>query len=308
MNNPWLAAAGGLAIVVAAVALRPEAGPVAHFALPAVHATPPAEVAEFARIRAHLTAVERELLARDVSHLSREQRAARARHLAVLREYREAGVFPHNHDFPGERVPYFVDEHGTHCAMAYLIARSGGDALVARVAAERNNARVHELADEPELLAWLDAAGLSVHEAARIQPMYDYLPPVQRANEPPTGYAVATGISSGLSGAAIALNLTRLPASESPRWRGVFGVVAGMAGVGLGTARLEDGGAVAAMGAVNAGLGVTSTLLGVRTLLAAPPDRAAPPPGVDVPARQVSASIVPFADRDGAGAAVHVHF
>jgi hypothetical protein len=43
---------------------------------------------------------------------------------------------------------------------------------VRRIAGERNHARVRELADEPRLAAWLRAAGISLKEAAAIQPSY----------------------------------------------------------------------------------------------------------------------------------------
>jgi hypothetical protein len=49
---------------------------------------------------------------------------------------------------------------------------SGESELVRRIARERNHARVRELADEPRLAAWLAAVGLSLEEAAAIQPSY----------------------------------------------------------------------------------------------------------------------------------------
>jgi HEAT repeat protein len=45
----------------------------------------------------------------------------------------------------------------------------GKDDLVARVAAENNHAYVSDLAEEPELVAWLDEVGITAWEAARIQ-------------------------------------------------------------------------------------------------------------------------------------------
>jgi hypothetical protein len=86
--------------------------------------------------------------------------------------YRVRGRFPRNPDF-AEPTPYFVDASGTGCAVAHLLELGGGADLVARIARERNNAYVHELVDEPRLLAWLAAAGLTVEEAAAIQPTYD---------------------------------------------------------------------------------------------------------------------------------------
>src|SRR5215510_12906327 len=56
--------------------------------------------------------------------------------------------------------------------MAHLLELGGEGELVRRIARERNNAWVRELGDEPRLLAWLAAAGLTVEEAAAIQPAY----------------------------------------------------------------------------------------------------------------------------------------
>jgi uncharacterized protein (TIGR03382 family) len=71
-------------------------------------------------------------------------------------------------------VPYFIDADGTRCAMAHLMELGGAGALVAEVAGTNNNAYVAELAADDRFLAWLDAAGLTVEEAARIQPSYTF--------------------------------------------------------------------------------------------------------------------------------------
>jgi hypothetical protein len=56
--------------------------------------------------------------------------------------------------------------------MAYLLERSGRRDLVDRIAMTRNNAFIAELANDPALRVWLDSVGVSVTEAARIQPTY----------------------------------------------------------------------------------------------------------------------------------------
>src|SRR5262245_6487923 len=96
----------------------------------------------------HYAAVELELAARDVSSLSPEQRAERARMIRTLDEYRERGEFTRNTDFPGARVPYFVDHGGRLCAVANLLHATGEDELVARVAAANNHVWVSELAGD----------------------------------------------------------------------------------------------------------------------------------------------------------------
>ncbi|MDI1429144.1 hypothetical protein [Polyangium sorediatum] len=130
---------------------------------------------EKARLVAHFRAVLAELRARDTSHLSPDQRAARAGLIAELQRYARTGRFPRNLDFPGIRMPYFVDAFGTRCAMAHLIEATGEADLVARVARSANNAFVREIEGDAVLRAWLDRAGLTAAEAARIQPSYCFV-------------------------------------------------------------------------------------------------------------------------------------
>src|SRR5262245_26648200 len=62
--------------------------------------------------------VEAELSARDLAGLTPAQREARANLLAALDAYRTRADFGINRDFPGARVPLFVDGDGRRCAMA----------------------------------------------------------------------------------------------------------------------------------------------------------------------------------------------
>ncbi|MDI1450949.1 hypothetical protein [Polyangium sp. 6x1] len=151
---------------------------------------------EKARLVAHFRGVLAELRARDTSHLSPEQCAARAGLIAELQRYARTGRFPRNLDFPGIRMPYFVDAFGTRCAMAHLIESTGEVDLVARVARTANNAFIREIEGDITLRAWLDRAGLSVAEAARIQPEYCFITKADACFCPNSGYktvAVAEG-------------------------------------------------------------------------------------------------------------------
>jgi hypothetical protein len=279
---------------------------------PPMLAISPDATAEWIRIDQHLESVERELRARDVSHLSPAQRSARVRHLDVLREYRVAGVYPHNHDFPGERVPYFVDEHGTLCAMAYLISRSDGDELVRRVAHARNNARIHELADEPDLVAWLEAAGITLDEAAMIQPMYGCcLWGPEREPGVDAGFAVASALTSAAGGVSIGLNLASIRSAPGSRWPGVLGIAAGTAGMALGLDRLADGGAYTSLAAATASVGLISTSVGAWNLFRIPADREEPivAPHTSATAASVTASpLVDVADPGRVGLKLQVQF
>jgi hypothetical protein len=144
----------------------------------ALPASAGAAVPEVARVQRHLDGALELLAKRDLGGLSAAQRVRRAGAVAALQAYRDAGLFPQNRDFPGQRVPYFRDADGTLCAVGHLIARGGGAdelALVEAVARTRNHARIAELAASPAgpaLGRWLTDHGLTVAEAARIQPDY----------------------------------------------------------------------------------------------------------------------------------------
>jgi hypothetical protein len=129
--------------------------------------------AEVRRIRTHFDSVLTELGARDVRSLSPEQRARRAEVTKTLSAYRARGVFPHNYDFPGQAIPYFVDRKTrTLCAVAHLLESTGGRDIVDRVAKTNNNVWVAELAGDTAFGRWLDDNGLTLAEAARIQVPY----------------------------------------------------------------------------------------------------------------------------------------
>lgn len=134
-----------------------------------------AKLLEQVRLRAHFRQVLSELKGRDVAHLAAPERNMRERLVLELARYARRGVFPKNRDFAARRTPYFIDASGTRCAMAHLIESTGERDYVEHVRRTRNNAYVRELASDRALQAWLRAAGLTVAEAARIQPSYCFV-------------------------------------------------------------------------------------------------------------------------------------
>ncbi len=231
---------------------------------------------EVLRLQAHFRVVERELLARDVSDLTPEQRTARAHHIQVLHGYAEAGVFPKNTHHPGQRVPYFEDRYGTLCAVGYLIVESGRRDIVDAVAAKMNNATVLEIAADPELglmlAAWLEKSGLTVEEAQRIQPAYNGCCFIIDDDRISTGYAVASGVTDGV--AAINAVLSAV-SSSSAKWHGAVGVGSGVTGMVLGATKFDNSGDAQMLGIVNFAVGAASTLLGAFNLLSTVADATA---------------------------------
>jgi len=255
-------------------------------------------IGETARIRTHLATVEGELRAKDVSSLTVAQRAARARNLDVLHEYWVRGIFPRNTDFPGERVPYFIDRYGTRCAMAYLIEQSGHGDFVARVAATHNNARIWELQDDPALVGWLDQNGMTLAEAARVQPQYDggpcYCLPIPSQPSASTGYKTTTAFSIGLNATTLALNTASIGVSR--QLAGLLGILTGAVGIAVGAPNFDEGGQRHTFGLLNAGAGTASGLLGMYRRVKAPPS-------------QSNANGAPWVDPRGTpGLSVHFSF
>lgn len=125
------------------------------------------ETRTLARMRAHYAAAEAELRAAAVGHLDEARRAERARLIDVLSVYRERGDF--GRVSGAARVPQFVDAGERRCAVAELLFASGRDDLVELVRTLDNDAWVLDLECNDEFLAWLDASGLTLAEAARIQ-------------------------------------------------------------------------------------------------------------------------------------------
>jgi len=226
---------------------------------------PSFEAAERARLRAHFVTVEGELLARDVSLLTPAQRAARGELIGALHRYSAEGRFPKNEHFQGQRVPYFRDAHGTLCAMAFLIESTGSGDLVDNITRTRNNAYLPELTDEPGLTQWLDEHGVTVAEAARIQPTYGF---------PDTDREVSEGFAAGsvglavVNGAAIMLNLQG-GSKDALLGRGFLGVVAGGADIVLGLSQTDKSGTALALGLTDILVGGISAALGVASLVRA---------------------------------------
>ena len=219
---------------------------------------------EVDRLRAHFDSVDTELKSRDVGALSSSQRVRRAELTSWLRDYRNAGRFPVNDKF-GSPTPLFRDSKGTLCAMAYLIDRSGREDIVDKVEATRNNAYIAELADDPALIAWLDSSGLSVDEAARIQPSYNGFP-----DDPPLRDRVEGDFALaavGLAGATV--GTTAFNVVRPSYFSGVLGILAGAVSIGVGADNFDRNNGTDRVAMATVGLGALSIGAGVYGLLEA---------------------------------------
>lgn len=202
---------------------------------PRQHRHPPevplsAASAERRRVRAHLAGALRAVRAAPTAALTPDRRDRRRAALGALARYIAAGRFPRNRVAPTP-TPVFVDADGARCAMAALIESTGGAALVRRIAREHNLAYVEQLRGDPELGAWLDRHGLSLAEAARIQPAYaahteaHYRPTVSVVAGASGGASTGTGAQLALA-PAVRVGVRRLIRGSTDEGHSVYGSLA----------------------------------------------------------------------------------
>jgi hypothetical protein len=282
----------------------------------ALHRAPPANArelhlrAEATRLRAHFDSVDQELRARDVSRLNESQRAMRTRLIAWLRDYRNAGTFPENDRFADRAMPFFRDSHGTLCAMAYLVGRSGRGDIVDHIAKTRNNAFIRELTDDRALVAWLDASGLTVDEAARIQPQYGGFPifvSVPDEKRVSANYALLSMGLGGTSLGSLGFNLF-----SPSRTSGAIGLTTGVATIIAGAAHLDESGGNRKVAVTNTVLGSFTAFAALHTLIAT---RAGHPRAVSEESRRgfisgatVSPDLIVLGDEPRFGLRLHARF
>lgn len=220
---------------------------------------------EVVRLRAHFDSVNGELRQRDLSELSLRQRVARAQLVTWLRDYRNRGAFPMNDRFPGRAVPFFRDARGVLCAMAYLVRRSGRRDLVDRIARDHNNAFIKDMSSDRELGRWLDSMGLSLREAARIQPSYGFPGPGAAPGSDRSvsaSYAFASILVSG--GGLLTVSINAVAPSRRSGW---LGLLAGAGGIATGLAHIAGPSGTAQIALTDMAIGTASVIFGVHALL-----------------------------------------
>ncbi len=244
-------------VAIGAVALRPAR----------LESTSPGTTRqeEVPRIRAHFDSVLVELAARDVGALSSAQREHRAALVATLAAYRDRGAFPHNYDFPGQAVPYFVDPRtGVLCAVAHLLESTGRRDIVDRVSRGDNNVWVPQLATDTAFTAWLDTNGITLSEAARIQ--VPYIQPVSKAEEA-RNVAFLSVAPFAIGGAAVTSLMNAFGNADGHRTTvSKVGLVSGIVTTGMGIALLGKRDVAPIVGASAVAIGGTSIALSTRSI------------------------------------------
>ena len=127
--------------------------------------------AEQARLRRHFASVQQQMNSRSTDGLGPAVAQKRRAIIQKLGQYSERGVFPRNTRHPNTQTPYFIDDEGRACAVGYLMIESGYETAARAIAGSQNNAYVRDIRS-PALAPWLKEHGVSVEEAALIQPSY----------------------------------------------------------------------------------------------------------------------------------------
>ncbi len=125
---------------------------------------------ENSAIQLHLRLVVKTLSNRTSANLNIEQTKNRNTLLKELKTYADCGSFPVNH-FKPYRTPVFIDDAGTHCAVGYLMMKSGHDALAQEINNKQRFAYVYEIKVNG-VAEWADEFGFTIDELAWIQPAY----------------------------------------------------------------------------------------------------------------------------------------
>ena len=126
-------------------------------------------------IQAHLSSVLVLLRSNPTGHLDASQLGSRFHLIEVLDGYRVAGRFPINY-YRNERIPVFIDEHNTHCAVGFLLRETGCESLARDIAAKDNYVWVKDISDA-RVIKWQKNSGFTLEELKIIQGAYDsYMP------------------------------------------------------------------------------------------------------------------------------------
>ncbi|MFI5139494.1 MAG: T9SS type A sorting domain-containing protein [Sphingobacteriales bacterium] len=159
-------------------------------------------------IRLHLILVETELRKNIPVGFNREQVKNRMHCLDILHSYGLNGAFPQNSHF-SNRVPVFIDENGTYCAVGQLVKETGSEVLTKQISRENNYAYIMDM-HYAELDTWAERNGFLKEELAWIQPCY--------CSTPSPGIIWNVSCYGGADGAWIPAVPSSVPAPYTYSW------------------------------------------------------------------------------------------
>lgn len=137
------------------------------------HAYPSEFSNENDRIATHLNFVINYLEDHTPEDLNSDQKRNRFQMIFLLRKYVQLREFPKNYDYPGMRIPCFIDKDGNICAVGFLVAETAGYDAAEKINEEYKYSFISDM-DSPALMEWVKASGLTMEECAMMQPSYGY--------------------------------------------------------------------------------------------------------------------------------------
>jgi len=120
--------------------------------------------------------VEKFLREKNTNGLTKELKMKRVQLLDLLHNYWVSGIFPSNYDYPGIRIPCFIDKDGKICAVGYLIEKTAGIQIAEHINSKHKYQKILEMND-PLVNSWVTTSGLTLGECATIQPDYGPIQP-----------------------------------------------------------------------------------------------------------------------------------
>ncbi len=194
---------------------------------------------EEVRIRTHLEFVADLLKEKDTSDLNSSQIENRWKLIALLENYKEAGIFPKNRHFK-TRNPVFIDEDGNLCAVGYLIAQTEGLEAAEEINRRHKFDYIKDI--DPKLIDnWLAENGITKNEAAMIQPMYGgvYTETIEQ-NEVELEYAIGSSVLAGMQLGTTAYSMLSDDSPSTIKKISAFNSLLGMGSITLGLINLDN--------------------------------------------------------------------
>ncbi|MCF2517070.1 hypothetical protein [Dyadobacter sp. CY351] len=186
------------------------------------------------RIKTHLLYVERLLRQADVSHLTNEFKSRRTHLLDLLRSYAQAGKYPKNYDYEGQRKPCFIDKDQNICAVGYLVEQTAGRRTAELINANYQYADILDMNSE-SVDNWIASSGLTKEECAMIQPAYGSYPyPDQPSNRIKPMYAISSAVVMGANATFNVINIADITRGADSKTAPVLGFLAGTSQVAMG--------------------------------------------------------------------------
>ncbi len=191
---------------------------------------PTSETDEKVRLQTHLKYVEKLLRNKDVSSLTKEQKANRLKMLDLLNEYWTAGVFPKNYDHPDQRIPCFIDKDGNVCAVGFLIEQTAGRQIAEEINSKFKYDYLLAMNDQT-IDIWVQSSGFTKEECAMIQPAYG---PASTDNYISPTYGISSSLIGGLNLSLNTINGIQISKGGNNKTVPILGMVAGIGQVTLG--------------------------------------------------------------------------